>query len=332
MGSSRESPIIPDMILLLSNPIDKSTIKISTWLKFFNAPYLYLTELDIYRCCTLDIDKNILFVNEHKYSLDDLSSVWIRRPFSMQKTEVIKEVKKMDTDLAYLLCQETSTITRYIYDYTKKHALYFLANPFSLGTNKLEELHVARKVGLNIPASCVTTNKKDVVDFIHFHSHIITKSLYNAKVFHPWSSSYKMFTNRITDDDIKNLPESFAPSLIQEEIIKEYDIRAFYLDGDMFSMAILPDSSSFYDVDYRQYDLSKLRLLPIDLDDKIKGQLRAFMKIMGLMVGCIDLIKSVNGHIYFIEVNHEGQFDMIDEPCNYGIHKIIAEKLIKFNK
>lgn len=50
---------------------------------------------------------------------------------------------------------------------------------------------------------------------------------------------------------------------------------------------------------------------------------------MNLKVASIDLVKGEDGEIYFLEVNHEGQFDMLEGPCNYGIYKSIAEKLIE---
>jgi len=49
---------------------------------------------------------------------------------------------------------------------------------------------------------------------------------------------------------------------------------------------------------------------------------------VGLNCASIDLIKSTNGKYYFLEINPVGQFGMVDFPCNYGLHKIVAEELI----
>jgi glutathione synthase/RimK-type ligase-like ATP-grasp enzyme len=56
------------------------------------------------------------------------------------------------------------------------------------------------------------------------------------------------------------------------------------------------------------------------------------MKKLDLNCGSIDLIKGCDGKYYFLEVNPTGQFGMIDFPCNYGLHRKVAEKLIEFDK
>lgn len=56
------------------------------------------------------------------------------------------------------------------------------------------------------------------------------------------------------------------------------------------------------------------------------------MEAMELNTGSLDFIIDVNDRIIFLEVNSEGQFGMVDFPCNYGIHKRIAEILIDKDK
>ena len=52
------------------------------------------------------------------------------------------------------------------------------------------------------------------------------------------------------------------------------------------------------------------------------------MKHIGLNTGSIDMIKSVDGNYYFLEVNPSGQFGMTSFPCNYNLHEKVADYLI----
>ena len=320
------------MILLLSNTLDKSSVLISSWLERLGASFLFLSEVDLYQECSLDIARNVLCVGGVDYSLEEFNSVWIRRPFSFHMTELYQHLQgQIDIDLGILLREEVATITRYLYTFLSMHSPYFLGNPSWHGTNKLVELKMAQEVGLNTPLMLVTTQKQDVVALVDRVGSIISKSLYNSRVIHPWDRSYEMYTHLVTREDLSALPDNFAPSLIQEAVAKEYDIRTFFLDGELFSMAIVPDPST-EEVDFRRLETEQMKLLPIQLGDTISAKIRSFMERMGLKVGSLDLIKSTDGTIYFIEVNHEGIFSMVDGPCNYGIHKLIAEKLIEHDK
>lgn len=317
------------MILIYSNQSDKSSVIIASWLMRLGASFLFLTEELIYQDSSLDLENQILTIGKEKYPLIDFHSVWIRRPFSLHMTELYSEVEtNVDIDIAILLKEETATITRYIYSFLSQHSRFFLANPNWTGTTKLTELRVAKEAGLNTPRTLITTKKSEMYDFLKSTKSIVSKSLYNSRIIYPQGNKYKMYTHRVLLDDINALPESFAPSLLQATIEKEYDIRVFYLDGELFSMAIIP-TDEMQEIDYRKNNLQKMRLLPIQLDEDTEKAIQRFMSLMNLKVGSLDLIQAKDGRIYFIEVNHEGQFNMIDEPCNYGIHKAIAQKLIK---
>lgn len=139
-----------------------------------------------------------------------------------------------------------------------------------------------------------------------------------------------MFTTEITENDIGNLPEYFFPSMIQEEILKDFEIRVFYILGKVYSMAIMSQDNPQTMVDFRKYDIQKPnRFIPCDIDSDTKARISLFMDYMNLNVGSLDFIKGKDGRMYFLEVNYMGQFGMVDFPCNYGIHRYICDLLIE---
>lgn len=318
------------MILIFSNNADKSSIQIVRWLEQLKASFLYLDEHILHQDTFLDIHNNTLRIGRRTYNLCEFYSVWIRRPFSYHNSDICRYLySHVDMDVATLLKEETSTISTYLYDFLRDNSRYFLANSFWNGTNKLRELKMAQTIGLRTPQTLVTTAKEDIISFFGTKK-CISKSLFNSWVIYPYNIGYEMYTSRITEKDLNALPVKFAPSMIQEEIPKEYDIRTFFLDGELFSMAILPDTMlNDNEVDCRRGNTDRKRLIPIMLDKDIGSKITKFMKLMGLKIGSIDLIKGIDGCIYFLEVNHEGQIGMIDIPCNYGIHRMIAKKLFE---
>jgi len=64
------------------------------------------------------------------------------------------------------------------------------------------------------------------------------------------------------------------------------------------------------------------------LSEDLKEKIILLMKILDLNTGSIDLIKSTDEKIYFLEINPIGQYGMVSSPCNYYLDKLIAKTLI----
>ena len=72
------------------------------------------------------------------------------------------------------------------------------------------------------------------------------------------------YAKKITKDDLSLFPDFFFPTLFQQKIEKDFDIRVFYLDGICYSMAIFNSR-----VDFRE-DYSNNRNVPIKLPKHIE--------------------------------------------------------------
>jgi glutathione synthase/RimK-type ligase-like ATP-grasp enzyme len=131
---------------------------------------------------------------------------------------------------------------------------------------------------------------------------------------------------------VQGMGETFFPSIIQEEIEKEIEIRVFIAEAKFYSMAIFSQNSGRTDVDFRNYDHNKPnRNVPYTLPLKVKSAIKRLMKGLGINTGSVDLIKNKAGEYYFLEVNPSGQYGMVSQPCNFNINRDIAEILIKHN-
>jgi biotin carboxylase len=122
-------------------------------------------------------------------------------------------------------------------------------------------------------------------------------------------------------------------SFIQKCVDKKFEIRAFFLNGDLYSMAIFSQNNSQTNIDFRHYDYDlPNRNIPFKFPQKISNQISTFMKAINLNCGSLDFIYSKNKEFIFLEVNPVGQFGMTSQPCNYNLEKIIATTLLKDEK
>jgi glutathione synthase/RimK-type ligase-like ATP-grasp enzyme len=192
-------------------------------------------------------------------------------------------------------------------------------------------LLIAKKNGLDIPETLITTDKKSLMHFFNLYPSIITKDLrYPLSVEY---GDYKLLSDgtfRVTLDMINNLNDTFSPTLVQNEINKEYEIRIFFFMKKLFTMAIFSQSDTQTEVDYRNYNSEKPnRNVPVVLPKEIEIKILKFVTELKLKTGSIDLIYSKCGKYYFLEINPMGQFDWVSKNCNYNIEKKIAQHLVK---
>src|SRR5207253_1314801 len=114
----------------------------------------------------------------------------------------------------------------------------WLTRPGDASVNKLDVLRVAVEVGLEIPPTLVTNRRSELERFRREHGSIITKSVGSADLFPYYGKSFALYTARVEADHVAALPESPFLSLVQAMVEKEFEIRTFYLDGEMHSAAI----------------------------------------------------------------------------------------------
>jgi hypothetical protein len=214
----------------------------------------------------------------------------------------------------------------------------FYTIPFSISdyqadtvNNKLDNLLFAKRLGLNIPPTILTSSKKAALGFLDKYGRCISKPLnnghFNDKIIGKLSVASKG-TFEVTAKDFSCLDDTFAPMLMQQYIPKDFEIRAFYFMGRFYSMAIFSQKDEQTAVDYRNYNREKPnRAVPCILPQHIEIALINLIDKTGLKTCSIDLIYTMDDNYYFLEINPNGQFSWVSDNCNYYIEKDIANKL-----
>jgi len=192
--------------------------------------------------------------------------------------------------------------------------------------NKITNLLEASNAGLSIPGTIVTNNRKDLLAFVENGRRYITKCIYQEPNISHKGYHYPGGGTMILDTS--SIPETFAPSLVQEYVEKEIELRVFYFRDKFFAMAIFSQQDEETRIDFRNYNRKKPnRTTPFLLPDTLTEKLEVFVANSGHDTGSIDIILTPDGKYVFLEINAMGQYDWVSEGCNYYIDKYIAEKL-----
>lgn len=309
------------MILILSIKNDPCTEDVLSWLKFFKSNFVRINPEDLIILerfqISNDTDSIVLRVNNKKIDLSKIRAFWYRRG-DLTLFEIFNSYQ--DSHLTHYLQKELEVLRDYIY---KKLENKFHINKRSDNeVNKLNSLAVAKSSGLSIPPSAVIYNTND--SKFNYNKSFITKAFRNGEFKIQNSLAVGAPTELIT----KKITSSF-PSFVQQAIQKKFELRVFYLLGEMYSTAIFSQQSEKTKIDFRNYDKEKPnRVVPFNLPYELSVKIRKFMKKSDLTCGSLDFIYSHDGNFYFLEVNPIGQFQQVSIPGNYYLDKVIAEKLI----
>jgi len=329
------------MILILSMCQDESTNDVIDWLYHYEKQFIRLDgenyrDGDYQLSFSLDNNSNNTFLIDGN-DLKTIKSVWFRRwiPYKESFNDIIKELEEdgdseLTSNFKNHLINEMRKSYRFVFNElsSPSREVNWLPKYSSSIINKMDILKKAVECGLKVPVSLVCNRKKELQEFKSKYHKIITKPLSEVFNFNLGNYNYFCLTEIITENTIKGLNDVFFPSLFQQYIEKEIELRVFYLNGRFYPMAIFSQLDSTTTVDFRNYNRENPnRNVPFKLPIIVEERLSRLMFILDLNTGSIDLILTKDNEYYFLEVNPVGQFGMTSHPCNYYLEKEIAKTL-----
>lgn len=263
-------------------------------------------------------DKNISIVGADgsRFNLDNVASIWWRRPQPLGNDQTINF--PYDGHIR----EEKRQFLRSMLSCVNENAVWY--NNFDsqrIAERKIFQLEVASRLGMTVPATCVTSNAEDAKAFISSCSKTIFKLFSGSEDFWQPTRVYK----EEYGEHLESL--SICPAIFQEYIYGTYDYRIVVLDGEIYSVRFdLKNSRYKADVRIDTSILPEQCQIPVNLEDK----LRRFMDAMGLRYGAFDFReKENNGEFVFLEVNPSGQFLYLDVLAKTNIASAFASCLAK---
>lgn len=323
------------MILILTAHGDQLTDLVINWLSYNKAKFYRINDEDFLVKekfdFTLNASQTVLLLDD-RYKATDFTTAWYRKFGVFRDNEISLHTQKhMKGGLLNFYGYEFKAFINVLY-YAFNTNLKWLCDPRAIeNLPKIKQLIYAAKAGLDIPQSMITNDRSMAKRGMALAGkEVLIKPIGESEIVTYQRKNYYITPKLIDLSFFKDfLAKRFFPSLIQEYLDKEIELRIFYLDGICYPMAIFSQLDEQTKVDFRNYNFKKPnRFVPYKLPQAIETKLKQFMDAVALNTGSIDMIKTKDGRYVFLEVNPTGQFGMVSGPCNYFLEEKIAQSLI----
>ncbi len=312
------------MILVLTHSADFYNVDI-----FFN--YLQQKGISYFRLNTDHIgdSQQIAQFSDGSFSLTDengnsvhsssFTGVWHRKTWS------VKIPDDLDADFADLFSNE--------YGYLRNNLYAGIAhlpwiNPleadYFIQRNKLYQLRAAKEAGLQVPETLFTNNAPEIKKFLKktgAENAVAKLHGPNGQSMSGEALTETLLISAEKDHDFDGI--IYCPMIIQPYIEKEYELRIACVDGKCFAGKIKNQENT----DWRTMQGNIWE--SYEVPQKIAAKIKVLMNRFGLVTGALDFIKGTDGNYWFLEVNPQGEWGMLQKELNYPIAEAIADALIK---
>jgi hypothetical protein len=258
----------------------------------------------------------------------EITTVWERRPMLPSELSFTnrEEINKHN------LQEAAGFLSFLLYDvgdrYSIGHHLYDRS-----AASKMLQLKVAKELGMQVPATCFSNRKQEIVSFAQNYENVILKSIENDNVWLDDEYEYVFYAQKVKSALLNDQPEeaySQTVSFVQAYIEKMFELRITVVGDKVFACKI--DSQCMEEdkgkVDWRQgYDYG-LKHETFSLPDSVGDFCRSFLNKMHLRFGCFDFIVTPQNEYVFLECNPNGQWLWIERQTGMKISTAIAECLM----
>ena len=329
-------------IFILAQDGDATVDEVMAWLEYEGKyDVLRINDTDRVRFMHLCIsnqqqDFEICINEQLVVTLSQIHAYWYRRgQLSYQPITVKQNLNPSLTEsMNRYYIKEFEHSTDMLHFMLKSFVPVCINSFHDVHTNKLINLECARQAGLQIPDSIVSNDPEAIRAFFHRHPKCIMKPVRLPGSEAPGKTQYVHYsqtTHLVTLDEVEVFLKEhqlFQPTHFQEYIEKEFEIRSFILNDQLFSMAIFSQQNEKTKIDFRNYDADlPNRNVPFHLPPSIEKKLTDCCRRIGMNCGSIDILYQ-NGCYYFLEINPVGQVQWLSHNCNYPVEKKLAHTLI----
>lgn len=312
------------MILCITHSQDFYTIdRFFQYLSSKNIPYFRLNSDQLNHLQKISISEDSFQITGEdgkSVSSNDITGVWNRKIWRISVPE------ELDQEYEKIFLNEYAHLRYNLF--TQLQHLPWI-NPYEnekkVDGNKMFQLKVAKRNHLTIPPTVFTNDEEKVKAFFEEHCSGKAIAKLHGVIRKTMSGENLISTMVIEQETLENLSGMiYCPMIFQPYINKEYELRIMYVDGEFYTGKINNSENADWRVSHKDYFWTAYEL-PAD----IRTNLTSMMKEMGLYMGAIDMIRGKDGKYYFLEVNPQGEWGMLQKELGFPIAERIADNLIK---
>ena len=137
-----------------------------------------------------------------------------------------------------------------------------------------------------------------------------------------------LYANLLSNEELVAASQNIsrAPSIYQEYIEKDYELRITVIGEDIYPVKIYSQTNENTIVDWRKDQLN-LEYELVSLDPEFEESLKNLHNNFNLIYGAYDFIVTPEGEHIFLEVNPVGQWLWLEEELGLDISQSIADLL-----
>ncbi|WP_265129906.1 MvdC/MvdD family ATP grasp protein [Chryseobacterium oranimense] len=198
-------------------------------------------------------------------------------------------------------------------------------NERKIDGNKMLQLKIAKEHQLTVPETIFSNDEEKITAFFHKFCNGKAVAKLHSLTAKTMSGENLISTMIIEEDTLEHIADiAYCPMIFQPYIDKEYELRIVYIAGEFFTGKINNSENADWRLAQGNYVWSAY-----ELPENIKAGLASMMEEMGLYIGAIDMIRGKDGEYYFLEVNPQGEWGMLQKELGFPIAEKIADNLIK---
>lgn len=312
------------MILCITHSNDYYNIDIFfEYLTSKNIPYFRLNSDHLNHLQKISINENSFELTDeygNTVHSEDIKAVWYRKGWRISSPE------ELDEDYLKIFLNEYGSLRNNLYTILENVPWI---NPFEqekkVDGNKLYQLKIAKQNNLRIPETLFSNDDEKITAFFQEYCNGKAVAKLHGVIAKSMGGENLLSTTIIDEDNLESISDiAYCPMIFQPYIEKEYELRIMYVDGDFFTGKINNSEHVDWRINHGDYIWSAY-----ELPENLKNSLILMMREMGLYMGAIDMIKGRDGSYYFLEVNPQGEWGMLQKELNFPIAERIADNLIK---
>lgn len=265
----------------------------------------------------------LVIINGIDYDIEDFSAIWYMKPHL--PLELLQFEPAEYRQFIHNQFRAMRTALWSVFQHKK-----WIDNPWVIekAENKIYQLTLAKKAGLSIPDTLITSDPERVKSFYEKHDgNIIVKPLGVSPMINE-----VLYTNILTPEHLKNIDTiKMSPSIFQVRVPKAYELRITIVGEEIFPAKINSQEDEQTSLDWRRkpkLNDFEVKMEQTSLPKNIEENLRHFMEMLGLRFGCIDMIVTPSGDYIFLEINPNGQWYFVQLHTEAEISKALAKLLL----
>lgn len=312
------------MILCITHSQDFYNIDLFfEYLKNKNVPYFRLNSDRLNHLQRIRMNEDFFELTDESgntLNSGEIKAVWHRKAWGITVPE------ELDTDYARIFLREYASLRYNLYTLLEGIPwINPLENENKIDGNKMHQLKLAKKNNLTIPETLFSNDAEQILKFFHEKCSGRMIAKLHGTISKSMGGENMLSTNIIDENSLENIEDiAYCPMIFQPYIEKAYELRIVYLAGEFFTGKINNSKNVDWRVAQGHYFWSEYTL-----PNNIQTNLSAMMDEMGLYIGAIDMIRGKDGNYYFLEVNPQGEWGMLQKELNFPIAERIADNLIK---